>query len=268
MISGVYRFVTRPGDVEHRHPVLVFDREERLHLPLTAFAREAASRVASGTARTYLHAILPFFTYLEVDEWQVRACRRWDGPPAEVRQAVDDYLVQRLRCKVRPHRLGLQLVAITAGTRSSIRVFLSGLKLFYRVMQEQRRYPHGNPLVESVSATITEVEQALEREGEPPRMPDVSGVEEPRRKQRLSDSYFKLEGEEWVPHWSTTRPFRHGCWPAAAGAYTENTGWKCDFLPRMWRLPDRCCLEVRASDRGILPGLPQFRVEFLEATTS
>lgn len=199
MSHGAYRFVTRPRGTEHGHPVLVFDRQERLHLPLTAFAREAVARVADGTAQTYLHAILPFFTYLEADEWQGRAGRRWDRPPGEVRQAVDDYLVQHLRCKVRPHRLGFQLVSITAGTRSSIRVFLSGLKLYYRVMQEQGRYPYGNPLVDSVSATAAEIEEELERAGEPPRMPDMSGVQEPRRKQRLTDSYFKLEGEEWVP---------------------------------------------------------------------
>ncbi|MBI4321483.1 MAG: hypothetical protein HY675_23570 [Chloroflexi bacterium] len=107
MSGGAYRFMARPKGEKHGHPVLVFDRQERLHVPLTVFAKEAAARVASGTAQTYLHAILAFFTYLEADEWQARAGRRWDGPPGEVRQAVDDYLVQRLRCKVRPHRLGV-----------------------------------------------------------------------------------------------------------------------------------------------------------------
>jgi integrase len=34
---------------------------------------------------------------------------------------------------------------------------------------------------------------------EHPRLPDISGVEKPRHKQRLSDSYFKLEGETWIP---------------------------------------------------------------------
>jgi len=36
---------------------------------------------------------------------------------------------------------------------------------------------------------------------EPPQMPERSGVVPPRskQKQRLSDSYFKLEKEDWVP---------------------------------------------------------------------
>lgn len=198
-MSGAYRFAVRPPDVSHNHPFLVFDRQDRLHLPLTIFAKEAVTQVADATARTYLHAILPFFAYLELDEWQVRAGIHWDSSPELVRQAVNDYLVQRLRCKVREHRLGFQLVAITAGTRSTIRVFLSALKLFYQVMRRRDYYSFPNPLVDTVSTAIADLEEHLDDRTQPPRMPDISGVETPRRKQRLSDSYFKLEGDAWVP---------------------------------------------------------------------
>jgi integrase len=193
-----YHFVTRPDAPVHGHPVLVFDCLNQLHVPLTVFAKEARVRVADGTARTYLNAILPFFTFLEVNEWQFKAGKRWDSEPTVVRQAVDDYLVGQLRCKVQSHREGFQLVMITAGTRSSVRVFLSGLKLFYRVVQEAGYYPYSNPLVDSVAAT-TELLRQLEADTETPRMPVESGVTAPRRKQRLSDSYFKLQGEEWIP---------------------------------------------------------------------
>lgn len=194
-----YHFVARPGAPVHGHPVLVFDCRNQLHVPLTAFAKEAKARVADGTARTYLNAILPFFAFLEVDEWQFRAGKRWNSEPALVRQAVDDYLVGQLRCKVRAHREGFQLVMITAGTRSTVRVFLSGLKLFYRVAQEAGYYAYGNPLVDSVAATTAELLRQLEADTDTPRMPVESGVIAPRRKQRLSDSYFKLQGEEWIP---------------------------------------------------------------------
>jgi hypothetical protein len=73
---------------------------------------------------------------------------RWNSPPAEVRRAVDDHLVRRLGCHVRAHRAGFQLVPITAGTRSAVRVFLSALKLFYRTMQSTGAYAFPHPLVD------------------------------------------------------------------------------------------------------------------------
>jgi hypothetical protein len=72
-------------------------------------------------------------------------------------------------------------------------VFLSGTKLFYRVMADRHYYPYSNPLVDNLSVTLSKVEE------KPPRMPDISGVVLPDRKQRLSDSYFKLEGDTWIP---------------------------------------------------------------------
>jgi hypothetical protein len=116
-----------------------------------------------------------------------------------VRRAVDDYLVRRLRCQVRTHRAGFQLVAITAGTRSTVRVFLSALKLFYRTMQTTGAYPFPNPLVEPATGTAAAIDECLDDDGAWPRMPDISGVAAPRRKPRLSDSYFKLVGDAWLP---------------------------------------------------------------------
>ncbi|GHP00430.1 hypothetical protein KSF_104770 [Reticulibacter mediterranei] len=199
MARGTYRFVPRPADTEHQHPYLVFDGEDRLHFYLTVFAKEATAQLSVGTVRTYLYAILPFFTFLDTDRWQQRAACGWDAAPDAVRQAVDDYLVQHLRCKVRQHRQGFQLVSITQGTRSTIHVFLSGLKFFYRVMKQRGCYSFANPLVDPVSALHAMIEEEPEDRGEYPHMPDCSGVEPPRYKMRLSDSYFKLEGEEWIP---------------------------------------------------------------------
>ena len=124
MARGTYRFVPRPAGVGHQHPYLVFDGQDRLHFHLTVLAKEATAQLSTGTARTYLYALLPFFDFLDTDPWQQRAAHRWDAAPDNVRQAVDDYLVQHLQCKIRQHRRGFQLVAITQGTRSTVRVFL------------------------------------------------------------------------------------------------------------------------------------------------
>jgi len=198
-MTNTYWFAPRPASAEHHHPFLVFDCQDQLHIPLTIFGKSALASISAKAVQTYFYAILPFFTYLDTEEWQVRADRRWDAPPQQIRQTVEDYLVQSLRCKVRQHRLGFQLVSITAGTRSTIRVFLSGLKLFYHVMHRRGYYPFVNPLVDSLATTIAAVENALEDEGGFPRMPQLSGVEAAPSSQRLSDSYFKLQGEAWVP---------------------------------------------------------------------
>ncbi len=199
MARGTYQFVPRPASAEHQHPYLVFDGQDRLHFHLTVFAKEATAQLSTGTARTYLYAILPFFSFLDTDPWQQRAACRWDVASEEVRQAVDDYLVQCLQCKVRDHHQGFQLVSITQGTRSTVHVFLSGLKCFYRVMKQRGYYAFANPLVDPVSALHAMLEEEPEDLSEPPRMPDCSGVERSRHKARLSDSYFKLAGEEWIP---------------------------------------------------------------------
>ena len=105
----------------------------------------------------------------------------------------------RFRLSDKEHRAGFQLVSLTAGARSTVRVFLSALKLYYRVMRAQGFYHYDNPLVDGLSAALAEVKERLEEEMGAPRMPQISGAVAPEKKQRLSDSYFKLVGEVWVP---------------------------------------------------------------------
>ena len=196
-----YWFTPRPKEAEHHHPFLVFDSSDRLHLPLTIFGKEANHRLSPKTVQTYLHAMLPFFTWLDSDVWQVRAGVRWDASPRQVRQAVEDYLVSKLRCKVQLHQQGWRLVSITTGTRSSLQILLSALKLFYQIMATRGLYPFLNPLVEPVAATVAAVEARLTQEDGAPHMPDRSGVVTPQKKpaHRLSDNYFQLKHEEWIP---------------------------------------------------------------------
>jgi integrase len=204
-VTSSYWFAPRPKNSEHQHPFLVFDCTDQLHIPLTRFGKEACARVGQKTVQVYLYAILPFFTYLDMDTWQMRAGPCWNDSPARVRQAVEDYLIQKLQCKVQPHRDGWKYVVLTAGTRSSLRIFLAALKLFYQVMYQHGDYAYPNPLIDSMSATIAMVESHLDRqeqEGAFPRMPDESGVAEPQKRptHRLSDNYYKFEHEEWTPH--------------------------------------------------------------------
>lgn len=200
-MTAAYWFATRPANAEHHHPYLVFDCQDRLHLPLTVYGKEANQRLSPKTAQTYLYAILPFFTYLDRDVWQIRAGNGWNASPKQVRQALEDYLVSKLRCKVQPHQAGWRYVTLTTGTQNSLRVFLSSLKLFYQVMIARGSYPFLNPMIESISATVATIESRLGQEEGIPRMPDLSGVETPQKKpvHRLTDNYFRLQHEEWTP---------------------------------------------------------------------
>ena len=149
-MTSSYWFTPRPKESEHQHPFLVFDGSDRLHLPLTRFGKEACARVSHKTIQVYLYALLPFFTYLETDTWQIRMGLHWNDPPARIRQALEDYLIQKLQCKVQPHRDGWKYVMLTAGTRSSLRIFLAAVKLFYQIMRYLGDYTYPNPLIDSM----------------------------------------------------------------------------------------------------------------------
>jgi hypothetical protein len=143
------------GQVLGSTPFLVFDRRNELHFPLTVFGGEATKRTSSGTVRQYLNVLIPFFDWLEAGQSDRRVHRSWDDPPETIRQGISEYLVERLKCKVREHRVGFQLVSLTSATRTTVRVFLSALKLYYRVMQVRNYYKYANPLVDGISAMLT-----------------------------------------------------------------------------------------------------------------
>src|SRR5260370_8198791 len=95
-----YWFAPRPKGAEHHHPFLVFDGNDRLHFPLTIFGKEASYRLSPKTVQTYLHAILPWFTYLDTDVWPFRTPTTWDASPSQPTPTIEDYLLQKLHCKV------------------------------------------------------------------------------------------------------------------------------------------------------------------------
>src|SRR5258708_1444958 len=198
MRKDVYWFKSRPSGVAPQHPFLVFDCHGKLDLAFTAIAKEAVDQLSTSTAKTYLNSAMPFLTFLAKDEWQVRAGRRWDGPPEQVKQAVDDYLGQCLYCKVQDKE-HYRLVSFTRVTRGTARVFLAALKFCYRSARQLGYYQYSHPLIDIISQALIEAGYQYDNEDEQPRMPQRSGVERPLRKKRLTDSYYKLVNEDWVP---------------------------------------------------------------------
>lgn len=198
-MGSSYYMIARPPDTDHGHPFLVYDCQKQLHFPLTRFSKLALKSCIFDTVRGYLYALLPYFTWLDTDFHQLRSQRHWRQPPDQVRYAVDDYLTQHLYCQIQEHTLGFQLVRRTAKTPSQIRTFLIALKCFYKLMKRNRYYPFENPLTQSISDVSLLSEVGQDEFSNPPRMPQISGVEKPDTRARLTDSYFKLEGDEWVP---------------------------------------------------------------------
>ncbi len=198
MPRSTYRVAPNASSTKGTFPILVLDRERRLHVPLTLFAKEAPSQVDDRTARKYLASILPFFEVLDREHEQ-GAARTWDVEPHEVRIAVVDYLNRHYACKVRQHRLGFQLVSPTAGTRSTVHVLLAGLRLYYHIACSRELYAFPNPLQDHTALASAAAEARGEGPDGPPRMPEISGVVAPRARVRLTDSYFRLQGGEWRP---------------------------------------------------------------------
>jgi integrase len=194
-----YRFTFRPADVGHGYPVLVFDAHSRLHLALTFFARAATRRLSASSVRVYLYALLPFFSYLARSASPYDATSVWNAEPTSVRNAVADYIEDQLGCIIRRHRQGFELVTVTGRSRSNVGAFLAALKLFYDIMREIRCYPAENPLIDVTSRILDDNDDRDADEDPSPRMPEISGVESPRLRRRLTDSFFKLVGKNWIP---------------------------------------------------------------------
>jgi integrase len=197
--SQQFRAVRRPKDVSSPYALVVVDGSGIPHLPLTVFYYELQRFLAEGTVKTYLAALLPYFDYLTTDSWRQERQDRWDSPPEAVRVSVRDFLVEHLHCKVQPRETD-QWVRLTGKSPSTVHVFLCALKQFYHLARRKEWYPYPHPLTDPTAQLLQEIEAEERRlAGQRPRMPQRSGVEEPRQR-FLSDNYFKLVHETWQPH--------------------------------------------------------------------
>ncbi len=177
---------------------IVVDNKGYPHLALTRLYQQLCQELSDGTAHTYLMALLPYFSFLETDYWRQQRQDRWDSSPESIREAVRDYLLQKLHCKVR--RYGMyEMVALSAQSPSTVRIFLSALKRFYFSVLLAGEYSYVHPLTNPVVHLLKEVDQ--EESDVPrshPKMPPESGIEEPYQR-RTSDNYFRLVDKKWIP---------------------------------------------------------------------
>ncbi len=196
-----YHYCARPA-ATHGYPYLVFNCQGELHLPLIVFAKEARNRLAPSSVKKYLSGILPWFSWLDTDPWQTKANHQWTDPPEVLRDMLREYLVSKLQCRVKTHPQGGEWLATAEDAVNAVRILLAGLKLFYRIARAHGYYAYDNPLIGSFAEPVKEAREQLVQDGDlPPRpkMPDISGVDKPQRSGRLTDSYFLLKDDKWIP---------------------------------------------------------------------
>lgn len=183
-----------------KYEVLVFDIEYKLFIPLIIFYDEQKSRLAESTLRSYLNALLPFFTWLDKYSNYHGKGVKWDSEVDPVRHAVDTYLKSELNCSI-IFKDNYATVKKTVNSPSSFHQFFSAIKSFYMTMIRKNLYPYKiNPLVDLHTKLDDEFMQTGVREGKP-RLPAVAGTEEPIKQshRRSTDSYFKVLNEDWIP---------------------------------------------------------------------
>ena len=100
----------------------MLDRRAQVHIPLTLFATRTRQHLSGGSARGCFAVFLPFLSEVERAQPTNEASFGWELEPRAVRRLLADYLNDRYACVVRQHRVGFQLVAQTAGTRSGVGV--------------------------------------------------------------------------------------------------------------------------------------------------
>lgn len=177
-------------------------------MPLTLFAAALQLSHSQSSIPVYLRAILHFLEWLESD--RIALQYRWHllDNPTNVRSALRQYLHARGNCKIvtRPDSIGLKSVYISSFDNKHINVplFLAALKNFYETAIDNKFYEYSNPLVHAEAIEIHHKikkawrEETFALEGRP-RMPSVSGVDAPTGQFRLSENYFKYNGENWQP---------------------------------------------------------------------
>jgi integrase len=187
-----FRVVRRPSTVKSLFSLVVVDADGRPHYPLTTFYHQLKQQLSDGAARTYLNSSLAFFQYLTTDAWRVSCADQWTASPDIIQQAVRDFLVEWLHCKVQPKDT-YAFVGLTAQSPSTVRLFLASLKQFYAIMIWEGYYSFTNPLLDPATRLLDELER---EEAGRHRMPQVSGVEEPVAVYP-SENFFRLAKDSW-----------------------------------------------------------------------
>ncbi|MGC3875015.1 tyrosine-type recombinase/integrase [Halomonas sp. GXIMD04776] len=199
----VYRVLRAEGDF----PFHVVDREGLPHPELTLYACMSVRHHASLTARAYTREVVSFASWATDHPVVIRQGWQLLGPPAQVRALLAFFLASEMKCIVALGRdrggFETRRIEPTWQTGRRLERLLAALRSFYTVLHEHGHYHHGNPMDADGARRYIEEERRrqlrafVDAHGRMP-MPADSGVDGVRE-MRLSASYFRLKGNQWLP---------------------------------------------------------------------
>nr|WP_205516776.1 site-specific integrase [Paenibacillus sp. SYP-B3998] len=175
---------------------MVFDDENNHFVPLTEYYQYQLGRVSESTALSYLNILEPYFCWLKNKSLFQGARVDWTNAPLAIKSAIKQYLQKELGCKVRDQD-SHEKVFLTNKSKKTVNHFLSAIKAFYKAMIKLGLYDHPNPLV-NLDLLGQNIEISGDRKNRQ-RMPQLAGTEEPISYRKVTDSYFKIINDEWVP---------------------------------------------------------------------
>jgi hypothetical protein len=192
-VSKFRNIVGTPGG---RYELLMVDGTGKPVSPLCEWYRLRKQPGPSGTRRTYLAFLQPFFAYLLTHD------HAWNAPPEQIRRDVKAFLLDDVGCQVsRDTTLDGYHITLTGSSPlapSSLRVLLAALRDFYAVMAEAGLYAYANPMhSELLQRWKREHTKALANGG----APEHAGIRsESRLENTRPTAFFRpRRGEAWKP---------------------------------------------------------------------
>lgn len=178
-----------------KFPYLFFDYKANLHLPLTSFTAYLNESYALNTMRSYMYEVIPFFSWYHNENYPENGMF-WEQEPEKIRSLISSYLFLKLKCQIKKKR-SVNLVYRTKDSSKSVGVFLSALRCFYSSAIHNNLYKFKNPLT-GISSEFSE-RNTPNNQLHFPVMPIISGISEIKVKNRLTDSFFVLANNQWMP---------------------------------------------------------------------
>ncbi|WP_082311187.1 tyrosine-type recombinase/integrase [Paenibacillus sp. FJAT-27812] len=167
-------------------------------MPLTEYYHYLINRVSDSTSLAYINVLEPYFLWLKYKSLYVGNRVSWDCEPIAIQTVIRQYLQKEMGCKVRDQNK-FEKVILTNKSIKTVNLFLASIKGFYKFAVKSKIYMHQNPLI-NLDWEDSMPQVKGERENRP-RMPKLAGTEEPLQTvhRRITDSYFKVINDEWVP---------------------------------------------------------------------